>query len=443
MEFGQKLREARMKAGLTQESVAGQVGVSRQTMSNWENDRSYPDLASVLKLSELYGLSVDEMLREDGNLRKKVEQRQENLKRYCSWTHDFGILLMPLAMVLAYFGKTETAVFTAVMGFLVFCLPHIVYVGRFRMPWKLAVLRILAVGLWLTGVMTRRIQEDFTAGGLFVFGGLSLQTFVNHRLDAFPGIISKRMTAFSGFVIALVLIFAFIPMATESMEKGEFNEAIPFDSREYRVAEVRHGDEENLPLVKLWRGNTAYITFPGQEEKRLAGFTYVTQPDNSPYKGVWEMIPEDAVHMRYKVAVEADGRVVFTGSNGTEILWEYVLEYAPMMGIQILDSLGLVTAKTQWFYEGFVQPGERVGAVPLRGEGELRLLYPDGPERIRVTEEYHKDGLTEYRELTLERDRKNCYVIERKADPEAGEEYSVFRIPYEEGEFVLCVGYTP
>ena len=50
MEFGQKLKEARLKAGRKQEDVAKQLGVSRQTMSNWENDRSYPDLASVLKL---------------------------------------------------------------------------------------------------------------------------------------------------------------------------------------------------------------------------------------------------------------------------------------------------------------------------------------------------------------------------------------------------------
>ena len=45
--------------------MAEKVRVSRQTVSNWENDRSYPDIAGVLALAELYRLSLDELLRED------------------------------------------------------------------------------------------------------------------------------------------------------------------------------------------------------------------------------------------------------------------------------------------------------------------------------------------------------------------------------------------
>ena len=59
MEFGEKLKAARVRSGMTQDTVAKQIGVSRQSLSNWENDRTYPDLASVLKLSDLYGLSLD------------------------------------------------------------------------------------------------------------------------------------------------------------------------------------------------------------------------------------------------------------------------------------------------------------------------------------------------------------------------------------------------
>ena len=59
MELGEKLKEARSKAGMKQEELAQQIGVSRQTVSNWENNRSYPDIASVMKLSDLYGLSLD------------------------------------------------------------------------------------------------------------------------------------------------------------------------------------------------------------------------------------------------------------------------------------------------------------------------------------------------------------------------------------------------
>lgn len=48
MEIGEKLREARMNSGRTQENVAELIHVSRQTISNWENEKSYPDIASVM-----------------------------------------------------------------------------------------------------------------------------------------------------------------------------------------------------------------------------------------------------------------------------------------------------------------------------------------------------------------------------------------------------------
>ena len=53
MEIGKKLREARVTSGLTQEQVAEELHISRQTISNWENEKSYPDIASVVKMSDL------------------------------------------------------------------------------------------------------------------------------------------------------------------------------------------------------------------------------------------------------------------------------------------------------------------------------------------------------------------------------------------------------
>lgn len=61
--IGQKLRDARKNSGLTQESAAERLGVSRQTISNWENSRSYPDIGSVVKMSDLYSVSLDKLLK--------------------------------------------------------------------------------------------------------------------------------------------------------------------------------------------------------------------------------------------------------------------------------------------------------------------------------------------------------------------------------------------
>lgn len=71
MEIGSKLKKARIENGLTQEQTADVLGVSRQTVSNWENDKSYPDIISVVKMSEIYTISLDHLLKEDNSMSKK------------------------------------------------------------------------------------------------------------------------------------------------------------------------------------------------------------------------------------------------------------------------------------------------------------------------------------------------------------------------------------
>lgn len=63
MDIGSKIKAARLAAQLTQEQVAEAMGVSRQTMSNWENGKTYPDIVSVIKMSDLYAVSLDHLLK--------------------------------------------------------------------------------------------------------------------------------------------------------------------------------------------------------------------------------------------------------------------------------------------------------------------------------------------------------------------------------------------
>ena len=71
MEIGSKLKKARNEKGLTQEQTADALGVSRQTISNWENNKSYPDIISVIKMSEIYSISLDHLLKEDDSMNRK------------------------------------------------------------------------------------------------------------------------------------------------------------------------------------------------------------------------------------------------------------------------------------------------------------------------------------------------------------------------------------
>lgn len=74
MRIADKIKNARIQKGHTQEQVAENLLVSRQTISNWENGKSLPDIISIIKMSELYELSLDEMMKGDKALLKKVER---------------------------------------------------------------------------------------------------------------------------------------------------------------------------------------------------------------------------------------------------------------------------------------------------------------------------------------------------------------------------------
>ena len=64
MEIGKKLQRSRIDAGLTQEQAAEALDVTRQTVSNWENGKTYPDIKNIIDISELYHVSLDCLLKD-------------------------------------------------------------------------------------------------------------------------------------------------------------------------------------------------------------------------------------------------------------------------------------------------------------------------------------------------------------------------------------------
>lgn len=75
MSLGSKLKENRMKLNVTQEELGKKLHVSRQTISNWEVGRSYPDIESLILLSDIFNLSLDKLLREDTRMVASLKKR--------------------------------------------------------------------------------------------------------------------------------------------------------------------------------------------------------------------------------------------------------------------------------------------------------------------------------------------------------------------------------
>ena len=64
MSIAKRISEIRKQSGISQEKLAELVGVSRQAVTKWESGKANPDTENLLRLAEIFGVSVDELCRE-------------------------------------------------------------------------------------------------------------------------------------------------------------------------------------------------------------------------------------------------------------------------------------------------------------------------------------------------------------------------------------------
>ena len=74
MEIGRQIKKYRTELKLSQEELADKIYVTRQTVSNWENDKNYPDIHSLVLLSSHFGISLDDLVKGD------VKEMEEEIK---------------------------------------------------------------------------------------------------------------------------------------------------------------------------------------------------------------------------------------------------------------------------------------------------------------------------------------------------------------------------
>ena len=99
MELGKRLKEYRTRAGMTQDELAEKLFVSRQTISSWENDKSYPDIHSLLMLGEVFGVSLDTLVKGDIEIMKeKIDG--ETIRSFKRDSNIFAVLLVAVAVSL-------------------------------------------------------------------------------------------------------------------------------------------------------------------------------------------------------------------------------------------------------------------------------------------------------------------------------------------------------
>lgn len=93
MNLGNNLFQARKKVGLSQETVAEKLGVSRQTVSKWETDETVPDIYQTKKLAKLYNLTLDELIEFDIDVKEieeVIKNTNEEKEAKINWTNAWS-----------------------------------------------------------------------------------------------------------------------------------------------------------------------------------------------------------------------------------------------------------------------------------------------------------------------------------------------------------------
>lgn len=105
MDFGQTLKNKRLRLGLTQESLAEMIHVTRQTISRWENGSSYPNLDTVVILSDLLDISLEELLKGDANVMvKSISDDVRNKHKYKSLAYFLAAVIIILSIFFIILG---------------------------------------------------------------------------------------------------------------------------------------------------------------------------------------------------------------------------------------------------------------------------------------------------------------------------------------------------
>ena len=131
MELGKQIKKHRQEVQLSQEELAERVYVSRQTISNWENDKSYPDVNSLVLLSETFQISLDNLIKGDIEVMKDVIKKEE-IEKMNRYGKIYTLLLIatavsavPLLMLLGVWALIPWGIIWGISMYFAFMLEKI------------------------------------------------------------------------------------------------------------------------------------------------------------------------------------------------------------------------------------------------------------------------------------------------------------------------------
>ncbi|MES5943359.1 MULTISPECIES: helix-turn-helix domain-containing protein [unclassified Bacillus cereus group] len=121
MNLGEQLKKLRELKGFSQEDVAKKIGVTRQAVYKWENDKSCPDIDNLILLSEMYNVTLDELIKGNQNIKEKIhiDEEDEDFEKENEFGFYIGFGLLIMSTFIDY-EKIQVAVLGAALFMMVF-----------------------------------------------------------------------------------------------------------------------------------------------------------------------------------------------------------------------------------------------------------------------------------------------------------------------------------
>lgn len=95
MDIGNRIKKCRNACNLSQEELADKVFVSRQTISNWENNKYYPDIKSISLLCNIFNVSLDDFISSDiEGMKKVIAEGEKKVFNVLAWIFTFELFVM-------------------------------------------------------------------------------------------------------------------------------------------------------------------------------------------------------------------------------------------------------------------------------------------------------------------------------------------------------------
>ncbi|WP_372791468.1 helix-turn-helix domain-containing protein [Lentilactobacillus sp. SPB1-3] len=190
MNVAEKLKLCRKNKGMTQEQLAKQLYVSRKTISSWENGRNYPDINSLIKMSSIFNVSMDDLLRDDRMLEYYAERDKQATKshRIERYSYYLGIILLFLSYIELF----------RVEGFHTVIVPILLVVSM--------VILTIHYSDWQRFNVKKTAMMIATFAIAIIINGIAMGLSPTFRLTITPANLAKMLGGFAGDLLMTIVL---------------------------------------------------------------------------------------------------------------------------------------------------------------------------------------------------------------------------------------------